>query len=383
MAESGAQIVNAAPTAPAPKSKKHVEMRKPGAQNSMEHRLDYVCNFLGTKKEAAKESTTLDFCLDDICRMDFVSHFVNVKELILMNQGISVMEGLDRLKNLEKCWLTHNYFDQIKGLDKLRNIKELYLGWNRLTRTTGLEKCVMLEKLWMDCNQIEVVSGLGSLERLEHLNLAGNNIEQIGIGFDGMVSLSNLNLSANKIGNFKEVLNLNRLPCLSICTFNDPHYGDNPICNLCNYSTYVLYHLPRLYRLDTEMISDDSKNFAEGTFMKKRMYYNMRIKTIQRNTSNIMKLLKICRKVRNFKIDIHVSKLTRKLNEVQRELEERQHLPQANKDEFENMVTYGTEKLKRNPLDAIDNDQLFGDIESKKTLINGRLHDKNEDLKDL
>jgi hypothetical protein len=47
------------------------------------------------------------------------------------------------------------------------------------------------------------------------------------------------------------------------------------------------------------------------------------------------------------------------------------------------MVTYGTEKLKRNPLDAIDNDQLFGDIESKKTLINGRLHDKNEDLKDL
>ena len=52
------------------------------------------------------------------------------------------------------------------------------------------------------------------------------------------------------------------------------------LCNLCNYSTYVLYHLPRLYRLDTEMISDDSKNFAEGTFMKKRMYYNMRIKTI-------------------------------------------------------------------------------------------------------
>jgi|TARA_B110001450_G_scaffold242652_1_gene253193 Leucine-rich repeat (LRR) protein len=246
----------------------------------MEHRLDYVCNFLGVKKEAAKELTTLDFCLDDICRMDFISHFGNLKELILINQGISVMEGLDRLKNLEKCWLTHNFFDQIKGLDKLRNIKELYLGWNRLTRTTGLEKCVMLEKLWMDCNQIDLVSGLGSLERLEHLNLAGNNIEQIGIGFDGMVSLSNLNLSANKIGNFKEVLNLNRLPCLSICTFNDPHYGDNPICNLCNYSTYVLYHLPRLYRLDTEMISDDSKNFAEGTFMKKRMYYNMRIKTI-------------------------------------------------------------------------------------------------------
>lgn len=85
--------------------------------------------------------------------------------------------------------------------------------------------------------------------------------------------------------------------------------------------------------------------------MKKRMYYNMRIKTIQRNTSNIMKLLKICRKVRNFKIDIQVSKLTRKLNEVQRELEERKHLPQSNHEDFEQIVTYGPEKLKRNPLD--------------------------------
>ena len=227
------------------------------------------------------------------------------------------------MKNLEKCWLSHNYFDTIKCFDKLRHIKELYLGWTRITRTSGLEKCVMLEKLWIDCNQVDCITGLSTLDRLEHINLAGNNIEQIGIGLDGLVSLSYINLAANKIGNFKEVLNLNRLPCLSICTFNDPHYGDNPICNLCNYSTYVLYHLPRLDRLDTEMISDDSKNFAEGTFMKKRMYYNMRIKTIQRNTSNIMKLLKICRKVRNFKIDIQVSKLTRKLNEVQRELEER------------------------------------------------------------
>lgn len=47
------------------------------------------------------------------------------------------------------------------------------------------------------------------------------------------------------------------------------------------------------------------------------------------------------------------------------------------------MVTYGPDKAKRNPLDAIDNDKLVGDIESKMALIHGRLHDKNEDLKDL
>lgn len=117
--------------------------------------------------------------------------------------------------------------------------------------------------------------------------------------------------------------------------------------------------------------------------MKKRMYYNMRIKTIQRNTSNIMKLLKICRKVRTFKIDIQISKQIRRLNEVQRELEERQNLPQVYNDEFETMVFYGPEKAKKNPLAQIENDKLVGDIESKIALINGRLHDKNEDLKEL
>lgn len=46
-------------------------------------------------------------------------------------------------------------------------------------------------------------------------------------------------------------------------------------------------------------------------------------------------------------------------------------------------MTYGPEKLKKNPLDSIDNDKLVSDIENKVALINGRLHDKNEDLKDL
>jgi len=35
-------------------------------------------------------------------------------------------------------------------------------------------------------------------------------------------------------------------------------------------------------------IAEDAKNYAEATFMKKRMYYNMRIKTIQRLVSNLI-----------------------------------------------------------------------------------------------
>ena len=44
------------------------------------------------KKENTKDLTELDFSLDDICRMDFVQNFINLKELTLNNQGIQVIE---------------------------------------------------------------------------------------------------------------------------------------------------------------------------------------------------------------------------------------------------------------------------------------------------
>jgi hypothetical protein len=83
--------------------------KKPiGEKNTLEHRLDYVCNFLNIKKEQTKEQETLDFCLDDICRMDWITHFSNLKVLVLINQNISMIEGIDKLRILEKCWLTNN-----------------------------------------------------------------------------------------------------------------------------------------------------------------------------------------------------------------------------------------------------------------------------------
>lgn len=267
--------------------------------------------------------SVIDFCLDDICRIDWLVNFPALRELHVVNLAILEMEGLDKCRFLEKAWFNQNEIETMRQLDRLPMLRQLYLGSNKIRRIRCLDKCIYLEKLWLDDNRIEQLDGISTLGNLTELNLAKNNIETIGIGLDGLVSLKELNISANRIGNFKEVLNLNRLPSLMICTFSDPHYGENPICSLCNYQTYVLFHLPRLVRLDTMIVSEESKTFADTTFMKKRMYYNMRIKTIQRNTSNIMKLLKICRKVRICKLEINQSKLIKKLLEITRELEER------------------------------------------------------------
>jgi hypothetical protein len=36
--------------------------------------------------------TEIDIVLDDLCRMDFVAYFINLRNLILINQGISEIE---------------------------------------------------------------------------------------------------------------------------------------------------------------------------------------------------------------------------------------------------------------------------------------------------
>lgn len=73
------------------------------------------------------------------------------------------------------------------------------------------------------------------LENLKELNLGGNFVEFIKDSLDGLNKLQDLNISGNKIGTFKDALNLNRLPKLRTLAFYDPHFGENPICNLCNY----------------------------------------------------------------------------------------------------------------------------------------------------
>ena len=54
--------------------------------------------------------------------------------------------------------------------------------------------------------------------------------------------------------------------------------GENPVCQLCNYRTYAVHQLSFLDRLDAICITEESVQFAEATVLKKKMYYNMRIK---------------------------------------------------------------------------------------------------------
>ena len=47
---------------------------------------------------------------------------------------------------------------------------------------------------------------------------------------------------------------------------------------------------PRLTSLDTLLLADETKQLAEATFLKKQMYYNMRIKTLNRDARKLLKM---------------------------------------------------------------------------------------------
>jgi hypothetical protein len=50
----------------------------------------------------------IDFCLDDICRIDWLIYFPNLKELVCCIQGITEIEGIDKCKVIERVFLQQN-----------------------------------------------------------------------------------------------------------------------------------------------------------------------------------------------------------------------------------------------------------------------------------
>ncbi|CAH1791753.1 unnamed protein product [Owenia fusiformis] len=231
----------------------------------------------------------LDVFFNNFTKMVGMHYFTNLTKLCIIGQNIQTIEGLGAMKKLRELWVCETHLKTISGLGNCKLLNRLYLYDNRLTKIENLDNLTMLEYLWLNDNQIRNIDGTSCLTRLKELNIADNKIEKLGHSLDSNLKLENLNLSGNKIYSFKDLTHLQRLPNLKHLGLKDPGYAANPVCLLCNYSTHVLYHLPKLEVLDTHDVSSKTlRELAETTVVKKKMYYNMRVKTMRRNMSKIV-----------------------------------------------------------------------------------------------
>lgn len=153
----------------------------------------------------------------------------------MCQQAVSEIEGLDCLVNLESLWLCETNITKIKGLENNVKLKKLHLYSNRIRVMENLSHLTDLQTLWLMENEISVIDGVDTLTNLEHLYLSRNRIREIGSSLDYNYNLVELNLAGNLLWSFKDLLNLTRSSSLKKLSFNDPDYGDNPVCDLCNY----------------------------------------------------------------------------------------------------------------------------------------------------
>ncbi|XP_068615227.1 leucine-rich repeat-containing protein 9-like [Brachionichthys hirsutus] len=217
-------------------------------------------------------------------RMVGLPFFPRLCQLTIVSQAIEHIEALESCPLLQELWVVECLLTGISGLQNCLQLQKLYLYDNQICEINNLELQVNLEVLWLNNNHISQIQGLNTLTNLKELNLSDNSIEFIGHSLDSNASLQNLNISGNKISSFKELTTLAHLPHLTDLALNDPMSTPNPVCLLCNYATHVLYHMPGLRRLDIyDVSSRQNKELAESTVMKKMMYYNMRVRTAQRD----------------------------------------------------------------------------------------------------
>ncbi|KAM5241625.1 leucine-rich repeat-containing protein 9 isoform 3-T5 [Hipposideros larvatus] len=253
-----------------------------------------LCNGLSYEVVGQEGSDTskLEMFFSGYPRIVGLSLFPNLTSLTIVAQDIKEISGLETCLQLKELWIAECCLEKIGGLQECKNLEKLYLYYNKIFKIENLEKLLRLEVLWLNHNAIKNIEGLQTLKNLNDLNLAGNLIRSIGRCLDPNEQLERLNLSGNQLCSFKDLTNLTRLRCLKDLCLNDPQYKTNPVCLLCNYSTHVLYHLPCLQRLDTfDVLAKPIKELADITAMKKIMYYNMRIKTVQRHLNEDIKKL--------------------------------------------------------------------------------------------
>lgn len=263
--------------------------------------------------------TALDMFLGFWSSMKTVMYFPALRELsIIKHPTITVMEGLNQCPNLELVCITECGVERIANLENCKKIRKLNLSCNRIRRIEKVGHLVELEILWLNDNQIDSLDGLWKLTQLKQLWACRNKIERLDSALSCCVNLTELNLADNRLCSFKSLLSLTNLDQLSVLTLSDPHYGDNPVCKLCNYQTYLMCHLSRLSCLDTVELSTRNKQIAEATMIKKKMYYNMRIKAIKRDIRARIKHTENIRNQAEQQIELSLAPLVRQRKEIER-----------------------------------------------------------------
>ena len=199
----------------------------------------------------------------------------SLTHLGLMHNGLRAFPALRHVsRTLRKLELTHQRLDSMAGLadaGAMPALRELLLNDNAIARIEGMDACPNLERLWLFSNRIERVEGLDALASLRELWLQDNDVafddddgvasgsgeREASAGFAPLLRVREVALAGNK-----RLVDLETclaavacLPTLESLSFRDEHFAPAPVAAQPGYRERAARKLRRLRVLDAAEVT--------------------------------------------------------------------------------------------------------------------------------
>lgn len=199
----------------------------------------------------------------------------SLTHLGLMHNGLRAFPALRHVsRTLRKLELTHQRLDSMAGLadaGAMPALRELLLNDNAIARIEGMDACPNLERLWLFSNRIERVEGLDALASLRELWLQDNDVafddddgvasgsgeRKASAGFAPLLRVREVALAGNK-----RLVDLETclaavacLPTLESLSFRDEHFAPAPVAAQPGYRERAARKLRRLRTLDAAEVT--------------------------------------------------------------------------------------------------------------------------------
>ena len=199
----------------------------------------------------------------------------SLTHLGLMHNGLRAFPALRHVsRTLRKLELTHQRLDSMAGLadaGAMPALRELLLNDNAIARIEGMDACPNLERLWLFSNRIERVEGLDALASLRELWLQDNDVafddddgvasgsgeRKASAGFAPLLRVREVALAGNKrlVDLETGLAAVACLPTLESLSFRDEHFAPAPVAAQPGYRERAARKLRSLRTLDAAEVT--------------------------------------------------------------------------------------------------------------------------------
>ncbi|VDO04025.1 unnamed protein product, partial [Rodentolepis nana] len=211
--------------------------------------------------------------------------FDSVKRLELSYKNVLKITGLSQFCNLTELLLDNNIIEKMEGLDQLVNLKRL--GEFVLKFQISAIRSINLD---LSFNSIHRIENLENLAHLEDLSLFHNSIEKIE-NMDMNGKLRYLSLGHNGIDNLENILYLRKLKNLDCLTLQD-----NPVTEEPEYNKFIYAFLPNLKYLDHKKITPENKAEAYESYsiaVEKLIHHELNVEVEEKQEEERQNYMKI------------------------------------------------------------------------------------------